>query len=106
MDTKDGSENASNGDSEQKKVDLPVSSSVANGESHAEKKRKLETLDETSKGEVPQAEEAKGSDLKKAKKQGHEKKINWKKLITSALKSVRIYQLTEFQFQFNFFFAM
>ncbi|AEC06875.1 putative transcription factor C2H2 family [Arabidopsis thaliana] len=82
LDNKDGSENASNVDSEQKKVDLPASSGVANGESHPEKKRKLETLDETSEGE-----EAKGSDLKKAKKQDHEKKINWKKLITSALKS-------------------
>ncbi|XP_010489487.1 PREDICTED: UBP1-associated proteins 1C [Camelina sativa] len=88
VDKKDGSENASNGDSEQKKVDVPVpSSGVANGDSHAEKKRKLDTLAETSKGEVVQAEEAKGGELKKAKKQDHEKKINWKKLITSALKS-------------------
>ncbi|KAL1218355.1 UBP1-associated proteins 1C [Cardamine amara subsp. amara] len=80
-------ENSSNGDSEQKKVDLPVSSGVANGDSLVEKKRKLETLDETSKGEVVQDEEMKGGELKKAKKQSHEKKINWKKLITSALKS-------------------
>lgn len=106
VDKKDGSENASNGDSEQKEVDLPVSSGVANGDSHAEKKRKLETLNDTSKAELVQAEEAKGGVLKKAKKQDHEKKINWKKLITSALKSVRIYQLTEFWFQFNFFLAM
>ncbi|EOA31165.1 hypothetical protein CARUB_v10014331mg [Capsella rubella] len=87
VDKKDGIENASNGDSELKKVDLPVPLGVANGDLHADKKRKLETLDDTSKGEVVKAEEAKGGELKKAKKQDHEKKINWKKLITSALKS-------------------
>ncbi|CAH2051242.1 unnamed protein product [Thlaspi arvense] len=86
--TVDATENALNGDSEEKKVDLlPVSSAAANGESHAEKKRKLETLDGTSNGEVVQGEESKGGEVKKAKKQDDEKKINWKKLITSALKS-------------------
>ncbi|CAA7022254.1 unnamed protein product [Microthlaspi erraticum] len=83
MEKKDASENASNGDLEEKKEDVPVSSSVvANGDSHVEneKKRKLETVG-------VQAEESKGSEVKKAKKQDNEKKINWKKLITSALKS-------------------
>lgn len=103
VDKKDASENASNGDLEQKKEDLPVGSGVVN----AEKKRKLETLDETgNNGEVVQAEESKGGgEVKKAKKQDHEKKINWKKLITSALKSVRIYQLTDCRFRLNFFLA-
>lgn len=95
VEKKDASENASNGDLEQKKEDTPVSSSgVANGDSNVEneKKRKLETLGETANnGEgVVQAEESKGSEVKKAKKQDNEKKINWKKLITSALKSVSI----------------
>ncbi|ESQ50515.1 hypothetical protein EUTSA_v10022802mg [Eutrema salsugineum] len=86
--TVDATENASNGDSEQKKVDLHVSSGVvANGGSPTEKKRKLETLDETSNGEVVQAEKSKGGEAKKAKKQDHEKKINWKRLIITALKS-------------------
>ncbi|KAH0917033.1 hypothetical protein HID58_024693 [Brassica napus] len=67
----DATENASNGVTEEKKED-----------SHVEKKRKLETLGENN-GEVVQTE----SEVKKAKKQDHEKKINWKKLITSALKS-------------------
>lgn len=93
-------ENASNGDLDQKNVDIPVSSGVVNGDLHAEKKRKLETLDETSEGE-----EARGGEVKKAKKQDHEKKISWKKLITSALKSVRIYQFIEFWFRFNLFLA-
>ncbi|VVA99618.1 unnamed protein product [Arabis nemorensis] len=85
VDTKDASENASNGDLEQKKEDLHVDSGVAN----VEKKRKLETLDETvNNGEVVEAEEVRGGgEVKKAKKQDHEKKINWKKLITAALKS-------------------
>ncbi|KFK40303.1 hypothetical protein AALP_AA3G357500 [Arabis alpina] len=84
----DTTENASNGDSEQKKVDIPISADVAIGDSHVEKKRKLESLDETrNNGEVVEAEEAKGGEVKKAKKEDHEKKINWKKLISSALKS-------------------
>ncbi|CAH2051248.1 unnamed protein product [Thlaspi arvense] len=83
METKDTIENASNGDSEQKKVDRHVSSGVANGYSKAGKKRKLETFDETSNGEVVQAEEAEGrvekkSKSKKAKKQDDEKKAKTK----------------------------
>ncbi|KAF8048960.1 hypothetical protein N665_2344s0003 [Sinapis alba] len=73
-------ENASNGVSEEEKKD----DSVVSSDSLVEKKRKLETLVENNNGEVVQTE----SEVKKAKKQqGHEKKINWKKLITSALKS-------------------
>ncbi|KAJ0254216.1 hypothetical protein HA466_0107530 [Hirschfeldia incana] len=68
--------NASNGVTEEKKDD-----------SHVEKKRKLEETLGENNGDVVQTEEAKGSEVKKAKKQDHEKKINWKKLITSALKS-------------------
>ncbi|AEC06874.1 RNA recognition motif (RRM)-containing protein [Arabidopsis thaliana] len=79
VDKKDTTVNASDGNSEQKKVDLLVSSGVANGYSQAHKKRKLETCDETWKREVVQAEEAKGggeqkSESKKAKKQDKEKK--------------------------------
>ncbi|CAD5318916.1 unnamed protein product [Arabidopsis thaliana] len=62
VDKKDTTVNASDGNSEQKKVDLLVSSGVANGYSQAHKKRKLETCDETWKREVVQAEEAKGGD--------------------------------------------
>lgn len=80
----DATENASNGVTEEKKEDLPVSSGAVNGDSQVDKKRKLETLGENN-GEVVQTE---ASEVKKAKKQeGREKKINWKKLITSALKS-------------------
>ncbi|KAG2323510.1 hypothetical protein Bca52824_016723 [Brassica carinata] len=77
----DATENVSNGVTEEKKEDSVVSS-----DSHVEKKRKLETLVENNNGEVVQTE---SEVKKKAKKQqeGHEKKINWKKLITSALKS-------------------
>lgn len=77
-------ENASNGVSEEEKKE----DSLVSSDSLVEKKRKLETLVENNNGEVVQTE----SEVKKAKKQeGHEKKINWKKLITSALKSVRVY---------------
>lgn len=80
IDKNDTIENASNGDgdSEQKTVDLQVSSGVANGYySQADKKRKLETFN--GNREVVQAEEAevrgeKKSKSKKAKKQDHEKK--------------------------------
>ncbi|XP_010467882.1 PREDICTED: UBP1-associated proteins 1C-like [Camelina sativa] len=81
VDKKDTIENASNGDFEQNKVYLPVSSGVTNGYSQADKKRKLETFDETENREVVQAEEAKGggeekSERKKAKKQDSERKGN------------------------------
>lgn len=77
----DATENASNGVTEEKKEDSVVL--------HVEKKRKLDDtlVDTENKGEVVQTE-GKGNEVKKAKKQqDHEKKINWKKLITSALKS-------------------
>ncbi|CAH2073836.1 unnamed protein product [Thlaspi arvense] len=51
---------------------------VSNGDSEEKKKRKLETLDETSIGDVLQGEESNGGEVKKAKKQDDEKKINWK----------------------------
>lgn len=79
VEKKDTIENASDGNSEQKKVDLLVSSGVANGYSQADKKRKLETFDETWNEEVVQAEEVKGGgekkrESKKAKRQDNEKK--------------------------------
>lgn len=76
---KDTIENASKGDTEQKKVDLHVPSGVANGYPQADKKRKLETSDETWNRDVVRDEEAKGGseekrESKKAKKQELEKK--------------------------------
>ncbi|KFK40302.1 hypothetical protein AALP_AA3G357400 [Arabis alpina] len=76
----DTAENAYNGDSEQTKVDLHVPSGVANGYyTQPDKKRKLETIDETWNMEAVQAEGAEGegekkSKPKKAKKQDNEKK--------------------------------
>ncbi|CAN8257615.1 unnamed protein product [Cochlearia groenlandica] len=74
----DANENASN--DEVVEAEESKGSEVKNAK---KKKRKVETL-----GEVVEAEETKGSEVEKAKKQeDHEKKIKWKKLITSALKS-------------------
>lgn len=91
-DKKDATENVSNDESGQKKEDLPAPTGVGSNDvkedSQTNKKRKLESLDETGNGEVIQAEEAQGkSEPKKAKKKVDEKKIKWKKLITSALDS-------------------
>ncbi|EOA30186.1 hypothetical protein CARUB_v10013303mg [Capsella rubella] len=81
VDKKDTNENASDGDFELKKVYLPVSSGVADGYSQADKKRKLETFDETQNRDVIQAKEAKGgreekSESNRAKKQDSERKGN------------------------------
>ncbi|KAG7584388.1 RNA recognition motif domain [Arabidopsis suecica] len=74
VDKKDTIENASDGTSEQKRVDLLVSSVVANGYPQADKKRKLETFDETRNREVVQAEEAEGGGEKKQENKKKRKK--------------------------------
>lgn len=74
VDKKDTIENASDGNSEQKRVDLLVSSGVANGYPQADKKRKLETFDETRNREVVQAEEAEGGGEKKQENKKKRKK--------------------------------